>query len=238
MTEVKAVRASFKAADGADGEKGYFEAFASVFGNVDHYGDRMIEGAFKNTLAEWAEKGDPIPVIHSHRWNDPDAYVGEVVEAAEKTIGGKSGLWYRGKADLDHAPAARVFTLMKRRLITQQSFAYDVVKAQYVEEENDGPWPEVRELHEVGLHEVGPTLLGANSDTDLLEAASHDGKRPRGLIVVDLGSKTGRDALRKVLATHDDEDAPSGSKTDAGDTTTTIDVERVNNLLTQTRYKE
>lgn len=237
MTEVKAVAASFKAAEGADGDKGYFEAFASVFGNVDHYGDRMIEGAFKNTLEEWAAKGDPIPVIHSHQWSDPDAYIGEVVDAAEKTVEGKSGLWYRGKADLDHKPAARVFELMKRRLITQQSFAYDTRKSQWVEEDNDGPWPEVRELIEVGLHEVGPTLLGANSDTDLLEAASLDGKRPRGLVVVDLGSKRGRDALRKVLEQHDD-GGPVPAKTAAGDTATTIDSERLTGLLTKTRYEE
>lgn len=199
MTEVKTVRASFKAVDGADGARGHFEAFASIFGNVDHGGDRVMAGAFTRTLDEWAVKGDPIPVILSHKWDDPDAYLGEVLEAAEKTIGDKAGLWYRAKADLDHAPSARVFDLLKRRLITQQSFAYDVVSSRLVEEDNDSPYPQVRELLDLNLHEVGPTLLGMNGETELLEAASRITRRR----VIDLAPKGARMSEAKATVTLD-----------------------------------
>ena len=50
-----------------DDATGSFTALASVFGNVDAGGDRMVRGAFKNTLERWREKGDPIPIIYSSR---------------------------------------------------------------------------------------------------------------------------------------------------------------------------
>jgi HK97 family phage prohead protease len=149
---------------------GIIEAFASIFGNVDSYGDRMMPGSFKRTLAEWADKGDPIPVIFSHQWDNPMAYLGEVVAAEERTIGPKQGLWYRGEIDLSRPAVAHTFALLKRRLVTQQSFAFRAQRVQYVEEDGEA-WP-IREVYDVDLYELGPTLLGANNETELIQAAS------------------------------------------------------------------
>ena len=53
----------------ADGETGTFEATVAVFGNVDRGGDRIMPGAFKDTLERWKASGDPIPVIlRTTRW--------------------------------------------------------------------------------------------------------------------------------------------------------------------------
>ena len=66
----------FKALDDSTGE---FEAVVSVFGNVDLQGDRSMPGMFSKSLDRWRERGDPIPVIWSHDWGNPDAHIGYVM---------------------------------------------------------------------------------------------------------------------------------------------------------------
>lgn len=157
MPRTKRCGARIKATD--DG-KGTFTALVSVFHNVDSYGDVVMPGAFAKTLARWAERGDPIPVIWSHEHGDPFSHVGHVTEARETP----NGLEVTGQLDLDNAKAAQVHRLLKGRRVTQFSFAYDVVDARAGE--RDGR--PVTELHEIEVYEVGPTLIGANQDTELL----------------------------------------------------------------------
>lgn len=163
----------FKALDGAD--DGIFEAIVAVFGNVDHIGDRVHEGAFTDTLKAWKASGDPIPVIFSHKWDDLDAHLGEVLEAKELSPGAKElpaeladngGLWVRGKMDLgaDEPFARRLWKRMKRRLVKEFSFSYSVPEGG--EHMKDG----VNELTKLDLIEVGPTLAGMNGSTALLSA--------------------------------------------------------------------
>lgn len=140
----------------SDATEGTFEALVSVFGNVDLAGDRVVKGAFADTLAAWADKGDPIPVVWSHQSFDPDMTIGQVLDAEERD----DGLYVKGALDLDAPKAAQVHRLLAKRLVTQFSFAYDVVE----QEEKDG----ANELRRVDLYEVGPTPLGANPATELL----------------------------------------------------------------------
>lgn len=147
--------AQFKALDG-EGE-GVFEAIVAVFNNVDRAGDKIIPGAFEGTLQRWEEKGRPIPVIFSHEWDNLDAHIGEVVEAAEVD----AGLRVKGQLDMEEDFARRVWKRMKRGTLAEFSFAYDVIKAEQV----DG----VNELRELELLEVGPCLVGMNPDTQLLD---------------------------------------------------------------------
>lgn len=148
--------------DGGKLGPGEFTALASVFGNVDSYGDRMVKGAFAETLAEWAAAGDPIPVIWQHLWSDPSAHIGYVLEARELD----EGLWYKGRLDVDDNPfAAQVYRLMKGRRVRQQSFGYDVIDGRSVVEDER----EVFEILKVHLYEVGPCLVGVNQATNLLD---------------------------------------------------------------------
>jgi HK97 family phage prohead protease len=157
-----------KAAGAPDGlEEGQFEAIVSVFGNKDSYGDIVVPGAFTDTLAEWAAKGDPIPVYWSHRMDDPDYNIGWVLDAKETS----EGLYVKAQLDLESTKAAQVYRLLKGRRVTQFSFAYDIDEAAWVEKDGES-WYELRKL---GLHEVGPTPIGANQETELLavKAAAH-----------------------------------------------------------------
>lgn len=151
----------------ADGiAEGQFEAIVSVFGNVDSYGDVVVKGAFADDIAAWAAAGDPIPMYWSHRMDDPDMNIGHVLEAKETD----EGLWVRGQLDLEAGgKAAQVYRLMKGRRVTQFSFAYDIVEAGWAKSEELGEYFELRRLK---VHEVGPTPVGANQATELLDVKS------------------------------------------------------------------
>ena len=74
-------------------------ALASVFGNVDLVGDRMLPGAFAKTLEERRGKGRRLPIVASHDWDDPlktigGADPGEIVETDE-------GLQVKAKLHID-----------------------------------------------------------------------------------------------------------------------------------------
>lgn len=160
--------ARVKAAGVADGlAEGQFTALVSVFGNEDSVGDVVRPGAFTETLAEWEAKGDPIPVIWAHAWGDPFAHVGTVVKAVETL----QGLEVTGQIDdLDSNPtSAQVYRLLKGRRVTQFSFAYDVKEGAWVEDEQHS-WGGYYELRRLKLHEVGPCLVGANQETELIAA--------------------------------------------------------------------
>lgn len=149
--------------DGLDSD-GEFEAIVAAW-NADTYGDRIVKGAFADDLQRWADSGDPIPVVWSHRWEDPFSHVGRVLAAEERD----EGLWVHAVIDdLDTNPtAAQVHRLLKGRRITQFSFAFDVIEGGPAKSEEDGDAYELRKLK---TYEVGPCLVGVNQETELLAA--------------------------------------------------------------------
>jgi len=157
---IKTLPATIKAA--GDGEaEGVVEAIVAAY-NVDAVGDKIIPGAFAKTLAEWKATGDPIPYIWSHQHHDLDAHIGEVTEAKEID----EGLYISAQLDMEDPKAAKVWRLLKGRRVKKFSFAYEIKSAAWVETEHESYY----ELRELGLFEVGPTLIPANPETDLLAA--------------------------------------------------------------------
>lgn len=146
----------------ADGlTEGQFVAYASVFGNVDSYGDVMVRGAFTKTLGEWAASGNPIPLLFGHEMNDPDYNIGYVIDAVEDNV----GLLVTCQLDLENPKAKQVYRLIKGRRVDQMSFAYDVISKVETYYEGD---VEVSEILEVKLYEVSVVTLGANQETEIL----------------------------------------------------------------------
>lgn len=171
ITLTKSAEAALEATHGekagedlADGE---FIALVSVFGNVDRYGDVVMPGAFTTSLADVKASGDPLPVIWSHKWDDPDAYIGEVVWAEETD----KGLRVKCRIDLDHDGSARIYRQLKARRIKQFSFAFDIRPggAEWSSRKDlaTGAEYEVFELRDLELIEVGPCLRGVNPETQL-----------------------------------------------------------------------
>lgn len=149
--------ASFKALDQV---QGIFEAVVAVFGNVDRGGDKIIAGAFTKTLADWQQKGRPIPVIYSHEWDNLDALIGQVIEAKETS----EGLYIKAQLAMDEPFAARVYKKMANGTLAEFSFAYDVADEVLTRANGDC----VNELRQLDLLEVGPCLVGMNPDTRLV----------------------------------------------------------------------
>lgn len=165
--QTKNFDASIKAVGGSGGlPAGQFTALVAVFGNVDHGGDVIVPGAFKNSLTEWEASGAPIPVIWSHQWADPMSHIGHVIEAEETT----DGLLVTAQLDLDNPTGAQVFKLLDQKRVKEFSFGYDVVDAGPVTVDGVDAW----ELRQLDLIEAGPTLRGMNPETQLLGTKSDE----------------------------------------------------------------
>jgi HK97 family phage prohead protease len=150
--------AEWKAADGP--RSGLFAALVSVFNTIDRVGDRVVPGAFSKSLERWRSSGSNIPVIWSHDHKNAEHYIGQADPQDVKET--KAGLVVAGKLDIEDNPnAARIFNLLERGLVKNWSFAYEVKQ----EELGDDL---ARNLVEVDLLEIGPTLVGANSETRTL----------------------------------------------------------------------
>lgn len=187
---IKTCPVRIKAAGTNEGtDEGVFEAIVAAY-NVDSGGDRIIPGAFADTLAEWAKSGDSIPVYWSHRLDDPDFNIGHVIDARETA----DGLWVRAQLDMDSPKAAQVYRLLKGRRVTQFSFSYEILDGAPGTFEGDN----VYELRKVGLWEVGPTPIGMNQTTELL-GVKHD--TPTVNVNVNGGDhdKAVADAVKKEL---------------------------------------
>lgn len=199
MFEIKSAPLSVKAAGPDDGlEDGQFIGYASVFGNVDSYGDIVEPGAFKRTLAEWQSKGETIPVLWGHDMQDPFANIGGVTSAEED----EHGLKVTGQLDLDNPTAAQVYRLLKGRRTNRMSFAYSVRDA---EKADDGYHLKDLDLFEVSVVQVPANGLAevvtVKSATDALVKAGRplSAKNETAL-------REARDAIDSVLSSLGEQD--------------------------------
>lgn len=188
---IKSCPVRIKAAGEHEGtDEGTFEAIVAAY-NLDSVGDKITPGAFADTLAAWKSAGDPIPVLWSHMSHDPEYHIGEVLEAEERP----EGLWVKARIDTEPGTkAAQVYKLLKGRRVTQFSFAYDVEEGAWVDQKDGEGYYELRKLR---LYEVGPTLVGANQATELLDVKSADGATMR--IAVEGASAAQTEELRQAL---------------------------------------
>lgn len=144
--------------------EGQFSAYASVFGNVDSYGDIVVKGAFANDLQRWKDSGNPIPLLFGHNMSDPDYNIGSVVSAVEDD----KGLLVTAQLDLENPKAMQTYRMLKGRRVNQMSFAYDVLDEQSVESAG----VKANELRELKLYEVSVVTIGANQETEVLAVKS------------------------------------------------------------------
>lgn len=154
----KTVNATVSTGDG----EGVVVGYASTWTRTpDAYGDVVAKGAFSRTLAEWRESGRPIPVLWHHDMEDPFAFIGRVIEAVEDEHGLKTVM----QLDLENDHAKQVYRLLSQGLVSQMSFAFDILDSGHIE--LDGV--RARELRDVNLYEVSVVPIGANQDTSIEE---------------------------------------------------------------------
>ncbi len=140
--------------------EGQFTAYASVFGNIDSYGDIVVKGAFANDLERWEKSGNNIPLLFGHNMSDPDFNIGHILAAEEDEV----GLKVTAQLDLENPKAKQVYRMLKGRRIDQMSFAYDVLDGAKAQKDGE----DVYEIRDLKLYEVSVVTVGANSETEVL----------------------------------------------------------------------
>lgn len=195
--------------------EGQFQAYASVFGNKDSYGDVVVKGAFADDLKAWEESGSPIPLLFGHNMSDPDYNIGHVVKAIEDD----HGLLVTAELDLENPKAVQTYRLLKGRRINQMSFAYDVVEGADAKSDDLGDYYELRRLK---TYEVSVVPIGANQETEVLAVKA----AVEGLAAVKAGRvlstknekalRDARDAIDSVLSALDSTAQDQEKASDAG----------------------
>jgi HK97 family phage prohead protease len=134
------------------GAEGELEGYASVFGNIDEGGDVVERGAFKKTLADRRQSGQPWPLTTDHDLS-VDGIVGSITYAEEDAYGLKVRAKFSG---IERAQDVR------RRMVEGHlrglSFSYQVVRSRV----GTLAGKAVRYLAEVRLFEVAATAYPMN----------------------------------------------------------------------------
>lgn len=139
-------------------EEGIISGYASVFGNVDSYGDIVVKGAFKSFLKRVEETGKVIPVFYGHNMEDPKANIGKAVELREDG----RGLFFKAQLDLSGDTYGRVvYEQLKDGRLDSMSFGYSVIDAKM----SDKGY----ELKELELYEISVVPIPANREAVITE---------------------------------------------------------------------
>jgi HK97 family phage prohead protease len=140
-------------------DEGTFEGYAATFGNVDNGGDKVLPGAFVESLAEARRTGRKIKMLREH---DPREPIGVWEDMAEDA----RGLWGKGRLIMDVPKARETHVLLKAGALDGLSIGYRTK-----ESEPDGP---VRLLKKVDLWEVSIVTFPMN-DRSKVTAVKADG---------------------------------------------------------------
>jgi uncharacterized protein len=141
----------------ADTEKGEFEGYASVFNNVDSYGDIMIQGAFQKTIVDMAHR---IKVLWNHSWFHP---IGKPLVMQEDS----KGLYVKAKIS-PTTMGKDVLQLLKDGVVNEMSIGYST------EVEEWDSTTKTRKLKQVKLYEFSPVTFAANELATVTGVKSHD----------------------------------------------------------------
>ena len=137
-------------------EAGTFVALAAAY-TVDRSNERVMPGAFWETIKRWREVGRNVPLHWDHE-SDPESIVGTVDPLSMEET--SDGLRVEATLDLEESALARqVWRLVKSDSVGL-SFGYLVT-----DERERG---DVRELHKIDLFEVSLTPAPMNPEARVL----------------------------------------------------------------------
>lgn len=132
------------------GEDGQITGYGAVFGNRDSYGDVILNGAFKRSLADHKRQKSRPKMFWQH---DPHQPIGSWTEIVEDD----KGLLVTGQLNMDVQRGREAYALLKAGDIDGLSIGYRVIKASEDETEK------VMLLKELTLVEVSVVSQPANS---------------------------------------------------------------------------
>ncbi|HCU07079.1 MAG TPA: HK97 family phage prohead protease [Holosporales bacterium] len=128
-------------------EDGCFEGYASVFNFLDHHGESVKKGAFKNSLSARSVKG--LKMLWQHDQNKP---IGVWEEAREDAY----GLYVKGRLLMEVPQAKEAYAFLKAGVIEGLSIGYNPVHSYFDENKK------VKFLTEVDLLEISLVTFAAN----------------------------------------------------------------------------
>ena len=141
-----------------DLEEGIISGYASVFGNVDSYGDIVVKGAFSKSIEKIRKTGKVISVFYGHNMEDPRANIGRVIELREDD----RGLFFKAQLDLSGDTYGRlVYGQLKDGRLDSLSFGFSVVEGANTEAGY--------ELRELELYEISVVPIPANQEALITE---------------------------------------------------------------------
>lgn len=128
-------------------EEGTFTGYGSIFGNVDSYGEKVMPGAFAESLARHRREGSKPLMLWQH---DPSEPIGVWEDLAED---GK-GLRGTGRFVLETTRGREAYALLKAGALKGLSIGYREIEA-----EPDG---NIRLLKKLDLMEISIVSFPAN----------------------------------------------------------------------------
>lgn len=133
---------------------GTIKGYASTFGNVDRGGDRVMRGAFKNSIEQLKQRDRPIRMLWHHNM---DQLIGGFREFSED----EKGLYVEGDINLDVQKGKEAFSLAKQGVLTDMSIGYLIRESESVNN--------VLELKEVDLLEISLVSEPMNQQANITE---------------------------------------------------------------------
>jgi len=119
-----------------EGKQGVFSGYASVFGNVDSYGDTIFAGAYEKSISD---RERPVQM----RWN----HYGDIIGKWTRMEEDETGLYVEGELTPGHSKAMDVYASLVHGAISGLSIGYKPKR--FTENETGG-----LDLHEIDLVEV------------------------------------------------------------------------------------
>ncbi|MEX4006933.1 HK97 family phage prohead protease [Neoaquamicrobium sediminum] len=129
-------------------EDGTFEGYGSIFGNVDSYGEKVVPGAFVESLAKHRREGTSVLMLWQHNSEEPIGVWEDLAEDAK-------GLWGKGRLIMDVQRAKEAYALLKARAVRGLSIGYRELEF----DKDNG----VRLLRKLDLWEISPVSFPANN---------------------------------------------------------------------------
>ena len=147
---------------GEDSEFFTFKGYASTFGNVDLGGDKVMQGAFDEHLAEIKESGTVVPCLWQHDHGEPVGVYDVFTPDAK-------GLFMHARLPkADTFVSGRVMPQMKIGSIGKLSIGYGI-------KDGGSSWNgKVRELNNLNLYEASLVTFPMNTAADIVEFKSTD----------------------------------------------------------------
>lgn len=149
-------------------ETGEFSGYLSVYNTIDAYQEKVVPGAFEDTLREWETRGRLPPVLWQHNVREPIGPFTKMVEDAK-------GLYTEGQLLVkDIVLAAQARVLILKKVVTGMSIGFETIVDSFDKQTG------ILSLLKINLWEGSIVTFPANRDAQVeaVKSILGEGKMP------------------------------------------------------------